>query len=547
MPRKKSSTEARAPQQSITNLLPETPGGLRVSPWSLPWNSKQFERFAKSKNRVMVSRFLQETIPQLEYCIKMLPREAVGKGISLKSESKNPEFRASATELFKAWADSPAVDLRKEMTFYELQPRWLSALLGDGECFQLAVIDPQGSGWSLQDRSKRAIQMQTFLRDQLTDGQLTAEEQNAQRWLNGLQYNGLDQLVTVRINQEAGSAIGSSTRFRDLPVYNALGGRVLFHLKDNRRFNQYHGDPFIFASNNDLLDYLDLKALRKHSAKVRAALLGATTTNDGKPPTAIVAAQSRGTGTSTTNEAGVTTTDNGKRFMEIEGGAVMIPLADKESFNFFNSTTEAIPFGQILSDLLTPFIFTLGYPPEWIFLRGKVGGTEYRGLLEQVRSAHENLRLLLHPLLQWTWEKVIGNAIATGPLAKFADVADWASVEFIADVDPTVDLGRDRKADHEDIDANLISPCDLIESRTGKDGDSIQRDAILEKLDLMQFAVEEGKKRGIPASLAIIQAIPSKKLQAASGILTTLSPQTIAGELAGLDAPVIPDIEGEGD
>lgn len=200
---------------------------------------------------------------------------------------------------------------------------------------------------------------------------------------------------------------------------------------------------------------------------------------------------------------------------------------------FFMSEKEAVPFRDILQDLLHPFIFTFGYPPEWIFMRGKVGGTEYRGLIEQVRRAHQNLRLLLAPLLQWVWEKVIGNAMMPGgPLYPFADVTDWAAVDQVPDADPSVDLGRDNRADMTRLDANLMTAEDYIESRTGHDSQSIRQASIIEKLDDVHFAIREGEKRGIPASIATILAIPTPKLQAASGLVAALSPETIAEDLA---------------
>lgn len=523
------STAAKAPRtvaQNSAGNLPASTGVLRTYPVMQPWNSKQIEQMQRSRDVVQISRFLQDKIPQLEYACQQLPAEACGQGTHLKSISTNLDFRKAATDFFKLWGDSSAVDLRKQDTFYSLQPKWLSAMLGEGECLQQVVVDAEKSqSWSLHDRSRRALQIQTLLRDQLTSGSQSITQVIDGRWIDGLQFNGLDQLVNVRVNTSTGSTFAPPTSYQDIPVYNALGGRMIFHLKNTRRFNQYHGLPAVFQSNEDLLDFLDLKALRKHSAKVRATLMGATTTRDGK----VIASMQ---GVMASEQTGTPATDTGRRFMEVSEGAVFLPMSDSETFQFFTSSTEAVPFRDILQDLLYPFIFTFGYPPEWIFMRGKVGGTEYRGLLEQVRRAHQKLRLILRPLLQWIWEKVIGNAMAPGgPLAQYADVSDWSSIEFVDDPDPSVDLGRDNKADLERIDANLMTNEDYVESRTGQDADEVSRAAITEKLSNVQFAIAEGSKRGIPASIAIILAIPTPKLQAASGLVSALSPETIAADL----------------
>ena len=535
--RRTSAAKAPAfqPQNNAGNL-PASTGSARTYPIWQPWNSKAIEQMVRTRDQVQISRFLQEKIPQLEYACQSLPREAIGKGIGLKSVSVNTDFRKAATALFKVWADSPAVDIRKESTFYQLQSRWLSALLGDGECFPQMVLDADKSQeWSLHDRSRRALQVQTLLRDQLTSGTLNTNELSAGRWLDGLQFNKLDQLTTVRVNLTTGQ-FNQPAQFTDIQVYNALGQRTIFHLKNNRRFNQYHGSPACFQSNEDLLDILDLKALRKHSAKVRASLLGATTTRDGKALNAMQAVMAAENIPDPNNTGQIV--DSQRRFVEIGEGAVFIPMSDQETMTFFNSQTEAVPFREIIQDLLYPFIFTFGYPPEWIFMRGKVGGTEYRGLVQQVARAHQNLRNLLQPLLQWIWEKIIGNAMMKGgPLEQFWNVEDWSAIDFIADPDPSVDLGRDDKADQTRIDANQLTAADYIEKNSGHDAATVQQASVMEKLSLVAYAIAEGKKIGIPASIATILAIPSPKLQAAAGLIAALSPDSIAADLSSLDTP----------
>jgi hypothetical protein len=524
---------AFSPQNNAGDLPPST-GLTRTYPVWQPWNSRFVEQMVKSRDRVQISRFLQEKIPQLEYACQSLPREAVGKGINLKSISKDPAFRKAATDYFRTWADSTAVDLRKESTFYQLQARWLSAMFGDGECFQQMVIaGDKAQEWSLHDRSKRAIQIQTFLRDQLTSSTLPQSQITEGRWIDGLQFNDLDQLTNIRVNLSTG-LYSTVLKYKDVPVFNGLGGKMVFHLKNCRRFNQYHGDPACFQSNEDLLDILDLKALRKHSAKVRASLLGATTTRDGQVPNAMQQVMAG-------EQSGNPKVDTGRRFMQIGEGAVFIPMSDAETMTFFNSQNEAIPFTQIISDLLYPFLFTFGYPPEWIFMRGKCGGTEYRGLVQQVARAHQKMRGLLEPLLQWIWEKVIGNArMPGGALYPFAQVEDWSSIDFIADPDPSVDLGRDDKADQTRIDANQLTAADYIEKNSGNDPEHVQQASVSEKLNLVAYAIAEGKKLGIPASIATILAIPSPKLQAAAGLIAALSPDSIAADLSGLDTPPPP-------
>lgn len=523
----------------ITNAAATTSAGsYRTLPRYTPWTLKSVERMQRSRDLVQISRFLQseEGIPQVRYGIQQLPREAVGKGIGCKSISKDAGLRRDSTALFKKWAESPAIDIRKEHNLFALQPMLISGMLGDGELFISPIYDPAGASWSLNDRSKRAFQLQLITRDQLTNGNITSIDARNSRWFDGLQYNGLDQLVTLRLNQDPNAnGYNGSTKFIDIPAVNAMGHRSIFHLKDPTRIHQYHGDPIIFASGKDLLDSLDLKALRKHSAKVRAALLGATVTRDGKTLNAFE-------GIKKAQQEGNPATDTGRRYVEIAEGAIFLPLSDNESFNFFNNPQEGIPFRDILADLIHPFMFELRYPPEWIFTRGKVGGVEYRGLLQQVARAHEGLRARLYPFLEWLWEKVIGTAMMPGgPLAQYAGVEDWNSIDFVTDPDPTVDAGRDNRADLDNLGENLVTPDDLIERRTGNDGEAVRRAAIDQRLDSIRYAIHRATgtpidQVQIPASIAIAIGMGWKTMQAASGTLSTLSPDNIAAEIAAMGA-----------
>jgi len=515
----------------ITNAaLPTSRGTYRSLPTYQPWSSKQLEQLSKSRDQVQISRFLQEKIPVLGYCTQALPKEAIGKGIGLKSISSNPEFKAAATRYYKAWADSRAVDLRKEGTFYELQARWLSAIIGDGEAFVQKVSDTSAASmqWSLADKAKRRLQLQTLLRDQMTSMGLTRNEQKDSRWIEGLQYNALDQLITLRVI--TGDNINSG-----IPKTIDLAASNVFHLKESIRFNQYHGTPFIFRSNEDLLDVLDLKAIRKHSAKIRSALLGATTTRDGKAPNAMQAVMAA-------EREGNPSVDTGKRFVEIAEGAVMIPLADGETMSFFQGG-EAIPFKQILEELTHPFVFGLGYPVEWIFGMGSLGGTAFRGVIEKVRRAHENMRAMLYPFLQWTWEWVIADAMMPGgALAAFATVEDWSEIDFVTDPDPSVDLGRNHTADMERLRANAGTMEDYIEARTGGSGVEVRKARITEKIDDVKFAISIATglpmdQIMVPASIATLLAIDPMQLQAMSGLASTLAPESIASDLEQIDPP----------
>lgn len=498
--RKKPAT-VEAPQNNAT--LPARTGGVRSLPTLMPWRNKDIESHLKSRDRVKVSRFLQETLPIAHYLTHTLPAEAVGRGIGLKSISANPDFKLRATKYFRKWAESEAIDLRKEMNLYQLQPLLLATILGDGEVFaqKVALDTPEAMSWKLSDSTKRRLQVQTFTRDQIGDfGKIKTGE----RWVDGIKLNGFDQAEAYRVLVERAER---SQDFREVPA------AFMKHLKHNIRLNQVHGTPWMFCGASDLLDALDMKAVRKHAAKVKSAFLGATVTGDGQIPEAMRHLMAKG-------ESGSPAADNGQRFFEIFGGAVMIPLGDREDVRWFQAQ-EAMNYGQFLEELISPMVWTFGYPPEYIF-SPKLTGPSQRAILSKVTRAHERMRALLHPFLKWLWEFVIGDAMTRGELREFAEVDDWSEVDFVADPDPTIDLGRDERADMERLHANAGTMEDYVERRTGGSGQAVRYARIDEKLDDIRYAKEQAAKLGIPEVLAMVRAIPPQELSAMSGALKTL-------------------------
>jgi hypothetical protein len=153
------------------------------------------------------------------------------------------------------------------------------------------------------------------------------------------------------------------------------------------------------------------------------------------------------------------------------------------------------------------------------------------------------MRGLIYPHLQWCWEFVIADAMLPGgPLEKFATVDDWNEIDFVCDPDPSVDLGRDHKADMDRWDSHLITAEDYIEQRSAMSGVSVRHASIDEKLDNVRYAISQATGRPIievmiPESIAIIIGLGPKVTQAASGLVGSLSAEAIADELSANDDP----------
>lgn len=521
MARRKTASSSKkatgAAKPAVTNALSATTGIPRTTATRRYWRDTQRERMFETRDRVTVSRFLQDTLPFAFYLTHTLPEEAVGRGIGIKSISTDREFAKRATDVFRRWADSRAVDLRKEGTFYEMQPLWLATILGDGETFvqKISAEDAAARTWKLEDRTRRRLQLQSFTRDELGDPATKQDmETNAGRWVDGIRVNMLKQADLYGVLTESND--GGSSGFR------TVSAALMHHAKRATRLNQVHGNPWMFCGANDLLDNLDINAVRKHAAKIKSAFMGATVTREGDLPASMKSLMTRG-------DSGTTPADNGKRYAEIFGGAIVLPMAADEDIKWFQAH-EAMDYGKFIEEITSPMVWVFGYPPEYVFQKNLTGPNQ-RAILAKVGKAHERMRSLLYPLLQWVWDWVIADAMRSGELSDIAlPPLDWNQVDFVADPDPSIDVGRDERIEIERLRGNAGTMEDYIERRTGGSGEAVRHARIMEKLDDIRFAVAQAKQMGIPAGLAMVRAMDPVELQAMAGALNVIGVD--AAELA---------------
>lgn len=520
--RKSAATSKRTeagPANSIGSPVTTSSTGVRSLPNYAPWSNKATETVWKMRDRVMKSRAIQEALPFVKYLNTAIPEEALSGGLTPKSISKTPEFKKAATDYFWRWAESQAIDVRKRFDFYSIQSVLGSTTLGDGEVFIQKVLDdrPEAKAWDLADKSKRRLQLQYFTRDQIGNPKGVTERKGAERWIDGLHFNALDQLVEVGIvtAQNVPADVWGDN-------FVARPANVIMHMFADGRLNQFHGDPWIYSGEDDSLDALDMKALRKHSAKIRAAFLGAITTVDGQVP-ASMQAFTRGGSTDGT-------TDNTLRYYEVNGGAVMIPLKTTEKIDFYR-TGEAMNFGEIIEDLLSNIVYAYKYPPEYLIKLAQNGAGTNRLLLGKVRKAHARIRRMIqNQFVQQCWEFVIGDAMMPdGPLYKFAQVKDWNQITCISEPDPSVDLGRDEKAEQEKL-RTFTSTIERYCDAQNMDGTEVRHQRIDEIADNIEYA----KSKGIPWWLAVDpMTLQSATALAQTGIITIDDMKAAAESLAG--------------
>jgi capsid protein len=499
----KIKVTAAAPADATPAI--NTGGGIRSAPTQNTWRSWRQDNAAQSKDRVMASRYLQEVIPFLGYLVEQLPEEAIGDGLVPTSESKNAEFKKAATAYFDQWARSPAIDIRRRFDFYTSQHMLARTMIGDGEVFVLKVADrrPEAMARPLTDKSFRALQLQFLTRDQVGNG--TAQDFSANGsglvWDQGIQFNSLEIPQAYRVLKQI-------NKFLVLNAYDQKPADQVLHIFADRMFNQRHGTPWLFRGEKSMLDALDLKAVKKYAAKIRAYFLGAITTPTGDTPASMRTNVRRGTKPDAENPA--QKVDTGMRFLELAGGISLPVLKDGETISFFHGQ-EPISFAELLKEIWDEAVYCFGYPPEYLLNLVGLGSAAVRMVLRKVRKGHDRIRRpVREQYCQAVWEFVIGDAIERKQLQL---VDDWRMVTWKGGVDPSIDAGRDERAEQEKLrtfTGTVEQYCDAL----GLDGETVRHNRLDEIADNILY----GAERGLPWFMCI----DAFQVQAMTGLATSL-------------------------
>lgn len=481
-----------------------------------------------ARERVQKSRWLQEAIPFIGYITAQLPEEALGGGLVPSSESRNAGFKKEAVAYFDAWADSKAVDIRRRFKFYPSQGMVGQAMIGDGEMFILKVKDnrPEALARPLTDTSFRRLQLQFLTRDQL--GNAGAREYVANgsdlTWDAGIQFDALDIARQFRILKTTSSSMLPGLGAEG---YNQVSAAQMIHVFSDRYFNQRHGTPWIFGgAEKNLFDSLDLREVEKFANKIRAYFLGAITTTSGEVPNSMRSNTKKGENA----DADGNLTDNGLRYIELAGG-VSLPVFKKgEEINWFNG--QAMSLAEIIGRSWNEACYALRFPPEYLLNIAGLGSASVRMVLRKVKAALERIRRpIREQYCQAVWEFVIGDAIEQGlPWTKDENgrvVEDWRKVSWKGSTDPSIDAGRDEKAEQEKLrtfTGTVEEYCDAI----GKDGTAVRHARLAEIAD----NIKAGAAMGLPWFLCI----DAMQVQAITGLATSLGVD-VADLVAKLNQP----------
>lgn len=498
-------------------------GGIRSGPQAVLWRNWRMETPYVARDRVVKSRALQEMIPFIGYIVSQLAEEALGDGLTPASESKNAVLKRESVRYFDTWARSPAIDVRGRFDFYTSQHMLGQTAIGDGEVFALKVANRSAAARKrpLTDKSFRALQLQFLTRDQLGNaGQRDLVVNGSDLiWDAGIQFDAWDKAQKIRVLKQSSSITLLSSGFYEYPYDQCL------HIFSERQLNQRHGTPWLFRGENSLFDSIDIRATKKYAAKIRAYFLGAITTPGGDTPASMRSNIKKQVGVDPNDGEHK---DTGMRYLELGGGVSLPVLKQGETISFFNGQ-EPLSFAEILMECWQEACHCLKLPPEYMLNLLGLGSGATRMVLRKVAKVFNMVRRMIREqYCQKVWEYVIGDAIEQGlPWTKDEQgnvVEDWRMVTWKGGIDPSIDAGRDEKAEQEKLrtlTGTVEGYCDAL----GLDGTTVRHSRLDEISDNIDYMVNVKKK---PWFLALDPVTLQSLAAIASSPIATIDPAEIA-------------------
>lgn len=486
--RKSSRITASAPLPAVSTAINDG-GGVRSAPTQNMWRNWRAETASVRRDRIQKSRFLQETLPFIGYLIEQPVEEAIGDGLVPTSESKTPSFKRAATDYFDLWARSNAIDIRRRFDFYTVQTMLGKTVSGDGEVLALKIADnrPEAIARPLTDTSFRRLQLQFLTTDQIGNGSGREFMANGTdlSWDGGIQYDALDIARAYRILKQTSASLAGAGGFDQRPAAQML------HIFDDRTLNQRHGTPLLFSGDRPLFDSIDMQAAEKFGNKLRQYFIGAITTPTGDVPASMRPQVKKGEQT-----VGGVTSDNGLRYIELPGGVSIPVFKEGEGISFFQG--QPMSMAEIIQRCWNEAVYCVKLPPEYMIGLDKLGSGGVRAVLRKVQKAFNRIRRVIREqFCQKVWEWVIGDAIERGePWTKDDKggvVEDWRLVNWKGGIDPSIDAGRDERAEQDKLrtfTGTIEQYCDKL----GLDGTSVRHARLAEIAD----NIREGARIGLP-------------------------------------------------
>jgi len=386
------------------------------------------------RHRMMLgdSRFIFQSFSSVAGAVKQKANYVYGGSWRLQSLSTDTDFALAVEEDFKRLDQS--FDLRGS-NFGLRKNIWRGSKLldVDGDFFVILTEQPETGFPKLQFlESHRVGDWGECREGYVTDN----PAYNGRRILTGVIVDDYMAPVAYRVKDDS-----RRQGFQDIPANSVV------HFTDMEWFSQGRGTPTIAAAILDWYDLSETRDAQKMKQKINSILTLVESTESG---TRDIGRNALGIGGGD-SAPGTTYMDSGMIRIIKNGGSLKAHTANDppEGWLKFTQLVEQSAF------------YALGWRREMLD-SSSVGGAGVRGFAADINKSIAARR----EILESGYMRIARDIIAKrAKMGAYNLPTDWWKVSFTKPAEFTVDEGRMRKADIEDLRAGLITATDITERR----------------------------------------------------------------------------------
>lgn len=421
------------------------------------------------RHRMMLgdSRYIYQAFSSVAGAVKQKANYVYGGSWRLQSLSSNIEFAKKVEEDFARLDHS--FDIRgTSFSFRKNVWRGSKLLDVDGDFFVVLTEQPDTGFPKLQYVEAHRVGDWGECRDgYVTD----SPAYNGRRILTGIIVDDYMAPIAFRVRDDS-----RKKGFQDIPANSVV------HFADMEWFTQGRGQPSVAAAILDWYDLSETRDAQKVKMKVNSIL---TLIESNETGTRDMGLSALGIG-SGDNVPATSYYDSGMIRIIKNGGSLKAHTANDppEGWLKFTQLVEQSAF------------YALGWRREMLD-SSTIGGAGVRGFAADINKSIAARREVLEAGYKRLAQYIIAKRAKMGA---YSLPEDWWKVTFTAPAEFTVDEGRMRKADIEDLRAGLITAEDIIQRR-GHRYEDVLRQRAKELVMRNQIADEEGLE---PSDLGIL-------------------------------------------
>lgn len=390
----------------------------RSSFTAFPMNSRYEITASTRREIVRKSRAAEANIPAITRIVRKFARHAVGTGINFRLLTEDEKFNDECQREVEEWWNNPSVySIDGSVDGWESKRLAAETMMVDGE-FNAAFVKSE-TGWPM-------IQPLDVFEIETPNG---IAEFNADAWDDGVRVNAFERPVAyaVRTLPKGWKAAGSRE-------FVEVAAEDMLHIGRRRRTRGHRFMPWTYSGLNKGIDALDLGSLITGTAKLHSALLVQVKRDAKRGKKGAISAIS---------SLGATEVANDTAALEKVFGSMINYVGENGDIDLKSSQHPGANLIEFYKLLLAELAIGFDCSPTVMLSLGDIGGTEYRGQMEDAQSSFD----MLYDQITWRFVRreviwKIAHGIKHGRIRKPADPFWFSKLVFRGPRKLTVDLGR---------------------------------------------------------------------------------------------------------